>query len=322
MIQISLCNGHEQLTNVLPQNLRECIANNDSALIWVDLSAPTEEDWAVLTQQFDFHPLALEDARKQDQRPKVDVYNHYLFFSLRCWQSDSDSESTTELDLFLGHNFLVTIHEEGNAPVAETRLRLERNPTQPDHRPAYLLYLLLDTVVDEYFPAMDSLDAQLDAIEERVYANSTEPIDLTPALRLKKRLLLLRQAVSPLRDVLNHILRVDDPALFPTELRVFYQDVFDHTLRLVEQVDLHRDILGGVIDATMAQTSNRLNQVMKTMTGLSTVLMTVTLIAGIYGMNFVNMPELKWANGYYYALGSMVFVGVSVGLYFKKIKWF
>lgn len=320
MISIDLCNGHQTVTSLPPQELRACLANNAHALIWVDISNPTEDDWTILTEQFDFHPLALEDARKQDQRPKVDVYADYLFFSMRCWRSDGDG--TAELDLFLGHNFLVTIHDEGNLPVAETRLRLARNPTQPDHRPAYLLYLLLDAVVDEYFPAMDALDAKLDLIEEQVYDPRATTTDLAPALKLKKQLLLLRQAVSPLRDVLNHILRIDDTTLFPSELRVFYQDVYDHTLRLVEQVDLHRDILGGVIDATMAQTSNRLNQVMKTMTGISTLLMTVTLIAGIYGMNFANMPELKWQFGYFYALGSMVVVGLIVGLYFKKIKWF
>jgi len=155
------------------------------------------------------------------------------------------------------------------------------------------------------------------------------PLDMKPVLALKKRLLLLRQIVAPLRDVLNEALRPDNPGLISPDMRVFYQDVYDHTLRIVEQVDLHRDIVGGVIDVMMAQvsnriaeTSNRLNQVMKTMTGVSTILMSAALISGIYGMNFKYMPELEWHYGYFIALGAMVVVSGLLTIYFRRIKWF
>ena len=294
-------------------------------MLWVDVSAPTEEDWKALGEQFDFHPLAMEDARKQNQRPKVDAYDGYLFLSVRAWAGEGNVADpgtvTHEIDIFLGPDYLVTVHNEVNGPIQETRRRLQHNPGHLRSEPSFLLYLLLDALVDEYFPAMDALDTEIDEVEMAIYESDEVP-DFKPAVLLKKRLLLLRQAVSPLRDVLNELLRTDDPSLISPGTRVFYQDVYDHTLRLVEQVDLHRDIMGGVMDVLMSQTSNRLNQVMKTLTGISTILMSAALIAGIYGMNFKNMPELDWRYGYFLALGLMASVALVLALYFKKIKWF
>lgn len=351
MISIDLCDGKTTQGDIATERISEFLLSTENTpetgqsasgrrgkasspkatkasrpLLWVDVSSPTEADWKALEEEFDFHPLALEDARKQNQRPKVDTYEGYLFLSVRAWSGatkpTADLEAVThEIDIFLGPNYLVTVHNEVNGPIDETRRRLQQNPEHLRSEPGFLLYLLLDALVDEYFPAMDDLDAQIDAVELSVY-ESLEVPDFKPAIALKKRLLLLRQAVSPLRDVVNQLLRIDNPALISPETRVFYQDVYDHTLRLVEQVDLHRDIMGGVMDVMMSQTSNRLNQVMKTLTGISTILMSAALIAGIYGMNFKNMPELNWKNGYFTALGLMVVMATTLALYFKKIKWF
>jgi magnesium transporter len=166
---------------------------------------------------------------------------------------------------------------------------------------------------------MDALDEQIDKLETAVYASENMP-EWTDALILKKRLLLLRQIISPTRDLMNHFLRAEQP-LVPPDVRVYFQDVYDHSLRLVEQVDLHRDIVTGVLDAMMAQVSNRLNQVMKTLTAVSIVLMTDSLIAGIYGMNFVYMPELHTRYGYFIVLAVMAVLTGGLVWYFKRIKW-
>lgn len=341
MISIDQCDGNVTQTGLTAERIGEFLKADTSEavrkarkpqpdaesrpMLWVDVNAPTDEDWKALSEQFDFHPLAMEDAQKQNQRPKVDAYDGYLFLSVRAWageESAADADTVTrEIDVFLGPDYIVTIHDEVNGPIEETRRRLQQNPEHLRSEPGFLLYLLLDALVDEYFPAMDALDTEIDEVEMAIY-ESTDVPDFKPAVRLKKRLLLLRQAVSPLRDVLNELLRTDDPSLISPGTRVFYQDVYDHTLRLVEQVDLHRDIMGGVMDVLMSQTSNRLNQVMKTLTGISTILMSAALIAGIYGMNFKNMPELEWPSGYFLALGLMASLAVVLTLYFKKIKWF
>jgi len=186
--------------------------------------------------------------------------------------------------------------------------------------PSFLLYVLLDTVVDGYFPAVDALTEAIEELEDKVYDDSAT-LDVKPALALKKHALLLRQTLSPIRDLLNQFLRTDQPLVAPVT-RVYYLDVYDHALRLVEQVDLQRDILSGTLDAVMAQTSNRLNKVMKTMTGISTILMSAALIAGIYGMNFDNMPELHTRFGYFLTLGGMAVVSLGLAMFFRRIKWF
>ncbi len=343
MISVDVCQGNQTTGGLPPDQIGALLrppasadgANGAAAaphvkkkqrpLLWVDVSDPTEDDWNTLAREFGFHPLAIEDARKQDQRAKMDTYPGYLFLTLRAWansngQTDDLTDATREIDVFLGPNYIVTIHEDDSPIVQETRRRLKEHPERIKHQPAFLLYLLLDAIVDAYFPVMDALDAKIDDMEIAIYAPGAV-IDLAPAIVLKKRLLLLRQGMTPLRDLLNQLLRSDETGLVNADLHPYYQDVFDHALRLVEQVDLHRDILSGVLDAMNAQINNRLNQVMKTLTAISTILMSAALISGIYGMNFDFMPELKWRYGYFGALGLMVVVAGGLAVYFRRIRW-
>lgn len=312
-------------------------------LLWVDVTNPTDEEWSEIAELFNFHPLAIEDAQKKDQRPKLENYDEYLFLALRAWRgekgaADDIDDATQEIDVFFAPNYIITIHDGSCELLGELRRRWKtlkeseskNAPSQkhdPPRTPVLLLHTLLDTIVDALFPIMDQIDEQIDEIETEVYSAATEtigrqkPLDLVPALRFKKQLLLLRQTIAPLRDILNELLRIQEP-LVPREMGAYFQDVYDHTLRLLEQVDLHRDIVGGVMDAVVAQTSNRLNQVMKTLTVISTMLMSASLIAGIYGMNFKLMPELEWHYGYFGALALMVGIVCALGLYFKRIGWF
>lgn len=324
MISVDVCQEKKIHGEADPSQIRELLKAGDQTL-WVDVEAPTEEDFKLLEEQFGFHPLAMEDARKQNQRAKADSYEGYLFLSLRTWAGferpeDDSPPKTEEVDVFLGANYLVTIHRDKCGPVADTRRRWREHPDLISKQPAFLLYELLDTVVDDFFPAIDNIDTEIDDLETEIYSSDADS-NVAPALRLKKKLLLLRQAIAPMRDLLNQLLRTDQ-ALIPAETRLYLQDVYDHALRQVEQVDLHRDILSGVLDAMIAQTSNRLNKVMKTMTGVSTILMSSALITGIYGMNFEHMPELKMRYGYPGALTAMVLVAVLLTWFFKRIKWF
>lgn len=324
MISMDVCQGNKVGGDVNPSEIKEILSAGDQTL-WVDVEKPTEEDFTLLVEQFGFHPLAMEDVRKQNQRAKADQYEGYLFLSLRTWggfQSATDdiAEVTEEVDVFLGKNYLVTIHQKQCAPVAETRRRWREHPDLISRQPAFLLYELLDTLVDDFFPAIDGLDAEIDTLETSIYSAAAN-IDVAPALRMKKKLLLLRQSIAPMRDLLNQLLR-SDQALIPADARLYFQDVYDHALRQVEQVDLHRDILSGVLDAIVAQTSNRLNQVMKTMTAVSTILMSASLITGVYGMNFDHMPELHLRYGYAGALAAMGGVAAVLTWFFRRIKWF
>ena len=327
MISVDVCHGEEVDCDVARSDLKARLNDGSEPrkMAWVDVIEPNEEDWRWLVETFGFHPLAIEDAQKQNQRAKADDYEGYLYLSVRYWiafkrDAKSIPDLTDEIDVFLGENYLVTIHKRECPLIAEMRRRWERHPQRMPKEPSFLLYVLLDTVVDGYFLAVDSLTDAIDELEDKVYDDSG-PLDIKPALAIKKQTLLLRQILSPIRDLLNQFLRTDQPIVAPAT-RVYYLDIYDHILRLVEQVDLQRDILSGTLDAVMAQTSNRLNKVMKTMTGISTILMSAALIAGIYGMNFENMPELHTRYGYFLTLGGMAAVSLGLVLFFRRIRWF
>lgn len=297
--------------------------------LWIDIPNPTDSDWERLERDFQFHPLALEDAKSQSQRAKVDAYEGYYYLCLHAWSGEvpgkHQKHPICEIDVFLGPDYIVTTHNGQCQSIAEARRRWHSRPgPQPEGHdtPAYLLYLLLDSIVDDTFPLVDRLDETIDDFETNIYSGNELSSDIKPALKLKKNLLLTRQAIAGMRDVMTTIMRSNDPMLVPAELHIFYQDVYDHIIRLVEQIDLHRDLLSGAMDAMAAQTSNRLNKVMKTMTAISTILMSIAVISGIYGMNFENMPELKYHNGYFICLALMATVGVGLAAYFRKIGWF
>jgi magnesium transporter len=323
MIHVDVCR-HGSVERDVPLERVPDLLRNGPDLVWVDAVDPTEEDFALLESQFGFHPLAMEDARKQNQRAKMDEYDGYLFITMRgavarIEDMAEPAGAAQEIDIFLGPRYLVTLHRGDCTAISETRTRWEQRPGRMPEEPAFLLYVLFDTVVDGYFPVMDALDEAIDRVEDEAFLPDSV-VDIGPALVLKRRLLLMRQALAPMRDLANSLLRADID-LIPDGTRVYYQDVYDHTLRLLEQVDLHRDILTGALEAQLAQISNRLNQVMKTLTSISAILMTMALISGIYGMNFRYMPELEWRYGYFGALGAMVLIGAGLTAFFRKIRW-
>jgi magnesium transporter len=319
VVTVDVCRAGSVTREVDPTTVSHHLSNG-ADLLWVDVVDPTEEDLALIESQFGFHPLAMEDARKQNQRAKMDEYDGYLFVTMRGYPARSGEEASgEEIDAFLGPRYLVTIHRGECASLTETRRRWEQRPGRMPEEPAFLLYVLFDTVVDSYFPVLDVLDEELDSIEDVAFT-AQATVDVAPALALKRRLLLLRRTLAPMRDLANSLLRADLD-LIPASTRVYYQDVYDHTLRLLEQVDLHRDILTGALEAHLAQTSNHLNQVVKTLTSVSAILMTLSLLAGIYGMNFRHMPELEWRYGYFGLLVAMVGIAVGLGAYLRRIRW-
>ena len=302
------------------EGLQKALAKTD-AMLWLDITAAKQSDWDILQATFGFHPLALEDAKKQNQRPKVDQYSDHLFMSIPIMDDigESGELEMAELDIFLGANYIVTISDK-QLPIIEQIIHPGSASTAHPVVPAAVLYTLLDTIVDAYFPAMDTLDTAIDVLETRAFSTS-DPVPISETVRVKRDLIVLRRALAPMRDVVNHILRTSDTLLIPASLMPYFHDVYDHTLRLVETIDLHRDLLTGVVDIILAQTSNQLNQVMKTMTAISTILMGCALIAGIYGMNFKHMPELEWPLGYAFCIGLMMTATTGLVWYFKRLRW-
>jgi magnesium transporter len=296
------------------------LCSNPSKIVWVDVSDPTSRDFDSLAKQFGFHPLSSEDCRHQHQRPKVEEFPGYYFIVLyEAVLNEAGRLQLGELGIFLGQNYLVTVHSQPIRAI-ETAERLWRSWTDLAERGTGLLaYLLIDGVVDDYLPLLDEVSDRMDSLEDQIFADF-QPESLEEIFRVKKELLLLRRAVTPLRDVFNTLLRREQP-IFSRETHTYFQDVFDHLIRVADTIDTLRDMVGSMMDAYLSISGNRMNLIMKRLTSIATILMSVTLVAGIYGMNFDYMPELKWRYGYVGALLSMVAVGLAIFAYFRRIKW-
>jgi magnesium transporter len=290
-------------------------------VIWADVSDPTSRDFEELAEEFGFHHLSIEDCQTAHERPKVEEYPGYYFIVLYETElvGPEDRLELRELNIFLGQNYLVTVHSRPIRAI-ETAKRLWHEWTDRSDQGAGLLaYLLIDSIVDDYLPLLDLVSERMDDLEDSIFGEfKSEAIQ--EIFTIKKKLLYLRRSITPLRDVFNMMLRREQP-IFPRETHVYFQDVFDHLIRVADTIDTLRDMLSSTMDAYLSVTGNRMNQVMKRLTSISTILMSVTLIAGIYGMNFIFMPELRWRYGYVFALVSMVVVSAALYLYLKKVKW-
>ncbi|MDT5059899.1 MAG: magnesium transporter [Acidobacteriota bacterium] len=296
-----------------------CLSKHN--VVWADVSDPTSEDFIELAKEFNFHHLSIEDCQKTHQRPKVEEYQGYYFIVLYEAElvGPHDHLELRELNIFLGSNYLVTVHSRPIRAV-ETATRLWHEwMDRAEHGAGMLAYLLMDAIVDDYMPLLDILSERMDDLEDQIFGEF-KPESIEEIFRIKKQLLYLRRSITPLRDVFNTLLRREQP-IFARETYVYFQDVFDHIIRVADTIDTLRDMLGSTMDAYLSVQGNRMNIIMKRLTSIATILMSVTLIAGIYGMNFTRMPELGWKYGYVVALTSMVVVGFALYFYFKKRNW-
>jgi magnesium transporter len=306
--------------NCLAADISE-LREEEGNIIWADVSDPTSRDFEELAEEFGFHHLSIEDCQNAHQRPKVEEYTGYYFIVLYEAElaGPTDRLELRELNIFLGKNYLVTVHSRPIRAIA-TAVRLWHEWTDRAEQGSGLLaYLLIDGIVDDYLPLLDIISERMDDLEESIFGEWRAEV-IEDIFSIKKKLLYLRRSITPLRDVFNTMLRREQP-IFPRETHVYFQDVFDHLIRVADTIDSLRDMLSSTMDAYLSVSGNRMNKIMKRLTSISTILMSVTLIAGIYGMNFVFMPELRWRFGYVYALLSMVVVGLALYVYLKKVKW-
>lgn len=314
-------NGTASLGEVPPEEISDVLARPDEVL-WIDVVGPSPEELLLLKSEFGFHPLAVEDVAKVHQRPKVDLYERHCLIIFYALTRDAAAEDVTltQVGIFVGKNYVVTVHDRAIPALSETSERWSRNVEQIGETTVSLLvYSILDAIVDSYFPILDAISDRLDELESRVFGNLNAETQ-QEIFRLKKELVTIRRVVAPERDVMNVLLRREMP-MFDQAVIAYFQDVYDHIIRVTDAVDTYRDLLSSALEFHLTLASNRLNQVMKTLTASSIILMSMTLIASIYGMNFVHMPELQWHVGYLWALSLMVVIGASMAVLFRRIDW-
>jgi magnesium transporter len=296
------------------------LVHAEKAVTWVDVTDASPAEVTRIGKEFGFHPLAIEDTISDEMRPKIDQYDGYQFIVFFGLTSQDGGCQTHNVDIFIGDCYMVTFHDRGLAVIAETAERWSANAAaMEDKGPGFLLYSLLDALVDGYFPVLDSIAERAEGLEESVL-NGGQPLIQAAILELRRELLMIRRVAGPERDVLNVLVRRDTP-LFGEKEVIYFQDIYDHLLRITDTVDIYRDMLSSVLDANLSMVSYNLNVIVKRLTASSIILISITLIAGIYGMNFVYMPELDWRFGYPFAIGLMAVIAAIEIALFRRIDW-
>lgn len=308
--------------NLTPADLPELL-KDPSIVIWVDMESPTVDDERVLLDVFHFHPLTVEDCRENRHYPKIEEFEDYFYFIVHGVRADTSPErfNTIELDGFLGRNFVITYHHDYFRSIANVKQLLRTTPVACQRGTPFLLHQILDQVVDYYSPVLDDFDSRIDRLEDDIF-NLHRPNNkiLSEIMELKRSVLRLRRISTKQMDILYRMSR-GEFLLIPDDMRPFYRDVYDHLVRVVDLSENYRDLLSGSLEAYLSVVSNRLNEIMKVLTIFSATMLPLTFIAGVYGMNFDNMPELHSRYGYYLVWVIMLVVVVAMLIFFRRRGW-
>ncbi len=309
----------ECTTGIEPGALEQWLSEKD-AVIWVDIEAHTDEDIQRLADSFHFHPLALDDVRTSHQRPKIELYDSYAFVVFYAIELDEDQRSVRleEVELFIGQNFVVTVHDTPIQELKQTHQRWESSTAMMEHSTTTLLYALLDTMLDDYFPVLDRLSDHINEVEQRIF-EEFDPELLRETLQLKRDLLALRRIVAPQRDVINVLLR-GEGLILPDSAIPYLQDLYDHSLRVVEMVDTYREMVSTVTEGFLSVQSNNINVVMQRLTVINLLLLPLTVLTGFFGMNFESIPfDSPLLLGV--ALTAMILLPTSLFWWLRRQGW-
>jgi len=302
----------------LPELLKD-----QNLTIWVDMDKPTEADDRVLLDVFRFHPLSVEDCRADRHHPKVEEFPDYIYFILHGVTANTDSVhfNTIELDGFLGRNFVVTYHHDMFRSINNVKQLVRSSPISCQRGPAYLLYQVLDQLVDFYMPVLDDFDERLVQIEDEIFnINNPNKAILEKIQNMKRSILRLRRNSGKQLNILYRISHGEFKLIAP-EMLPFFRDIHDHLTRITDLAENYRDLIGGALDSYLSVVSNRTNDIMKVLTIFSAIMLPLTFIAGLYGMNFDNLPELHYEYSYFIVLGVMVMVAIGMLIFFWRRGW-
>ncbi len=302
----------------LPELLKD-----SQAVVWLDMFQPGKDEEQVLLDVFKFHPLTVEDCRENRHYPKVEEFPGYLYLIVHGVRADTSADhfNTIELDAFLGPNYVITYHHDEFRSIDKVRQLVRTSPIACQRGPAFLLHQILDQIVDYYSPVLDNFDERIDQLEADIFSlKRPNNSILEEIMDLKRGVLRLRRISAKQREVILRMSRGEFP-LIDQQMLPFYRDVHDHIVRVTDLAESYRDLISGALEAYLSVVSNRLNEVMKVLTIFSAVMMPLTFIVGVYGMNFDRMPELRWEYGYFTVWGIMIMVAMGMLLLFWKRGW-
>lgn len=320
-VTITIYTPHKTETLPLSELAARLVAA-DGGVIWMDITGPGDEDIQIMRDVFHFHPLAIEDTRNARQRPKIEEYPDTLFFVLNPVRCHDHTVEFCELDVFIGHNYVVTVHSGEEPVIHEVRQRAERGSSLLPMSPSTLLYLLIDSVVDSYFPVLDNLEEDIETLGDEVLTDPSQE-RLNQLFQLKKTLLDMWRVVWPQREILNNlhdhdVLLGEQKALLP-----YLRDISDHLMWIADMVSTFRDTLTSTMDLYMSAVSNRLNRVVNRLTVITVIIGVLTVIGGFYGMNFAHTwPPFGGTLGVPFVLALMGAVIAGLLYTFRKLGWY
>jgi len=313
-------------TDIPPSEFHRLLRDR-KGLLWVDFTSEPSETAQPILESFGFHHLAIEDALQQTHAPKIDDWGDYLYIVLNYmhlvkatepWDTEID-----ELDIFLGRNYVITHHDNPVGSIDDTWASSQRDPRYSQDGADHLLYKIIDSIVTNYMPIIEKIDEEIDWIEDQVFDRPSSET-LARLFTLKRVLLAMRRILLPQREVLNKMAR-DDYQVIDRKDRIFFRDIYDHLVRLHDVNESLRDLVGGALDTYLSVINNRMNEVMKTLTIITTLFMPLTFVTGFFGMNFfaANPPEASWTQPavFYGTLGLMLLTPVFMFFWMRRRTW-
>ncbi|AWI80979.1 MAG: magnesium and cobalt transport protein CorA [Betaproteobacteria bacterium HGW-Betaproteobacteria-13] len=294
--------------------------NKQDCFVWVALKDATPDEMAQMKAAFGLHELAVEDANHGHQRPKVEEYDDEVFAVMHLVEEHEGKLVVGEVHTFVGRNYILSVRNRSQQNFLGVRARCEREPKMLVKGPGYVLYALMDAVVDRYFPLIEKLETDLEAMEERIFTKGAAPTNIRRLYRLKRKVTLLKHAVTPLMEAAGklHSGRVPEVC---SNSRHYFRDVYDHLTRLNASLDSIRDTIGTAIQVNLSMVTIDQTEVSKRLAAWAGIFAVATALAGIWGMNFTHMPELQWEYGYPAALIAIVFASAVLYWQFKRAKW-
>jgi magnesium transporter len=307
----------------------ECRSYLDNeSVTWIHLQGEMSTDTMTnIGEMFGLHPLALEDVLNKGQRPKVEAYDEQLFVILSMPNDMDDSKIIDQVSVFLGENYVISFHSGNRDPFEPLRHRLHKKIGRLQSQKAdYLLYCILDLVIDHGYPILEEFGEAIEIIEDKLLDSSIKQDTLTEIHHIRRELLLLRRSLWPQREIINSLMR-DDHRLIAQGTVVYFRDCYDHTIQIMDLIENYREMAASLIDVYLSSVSNRLNEIMRVLTMIATIFIPLTFVVGLYGMNFSNpnspwaMPELHWYYGYPAVWGIMITVVIGMIFYFRRKNW-
>jgi magnesium transporter len=308
-----------KLSDIPKEAISEYVKRPD-CFVWVGLKDPTQAELEEMRDEFGLHELAVEDASHGHQRPKIEEYGNSLFAVLQAVELKEGELHVGEVDIFVGPNYILSVRLHTERGFSEVRARCEREPHLLKHGAAYVFYALMDAVVDRYFPILDALESELEQIEEQIFLRNTARSNIEALYALKRRLMTLKHAVDPLMEAVSKLYGGRVPQIC-SGMGEYFRDVFDHLQRLHATIEGIRDMQTTAIQVNLGMISLNETEVTKKLAAWAAIIGVPTMIAGIYGMNFKNMPELEWVWGYPVSVAIMAAIDLWLYFQFKKIKW-